>query len=410
MATQQHRQQQALPLHLTLAMLPLLASRTALQLSKNGLNHLNAHSPDLCPPILTKLQRAWTDLQSDTALAKAVEAEAKKRTIELLTGVYKYNHSSFTRDTDEPPAVLTLGSARLLDYGCKSLDAPTVFLIPSLINRYYIMDLTKKLSLARFLRDNGFHVFMVDWGMPSVTERHFNTALYVTEILVPMAEWIRTNTTGSVTYGGYCMGGLLALALACIRPELADNAAFFATPWDFMAPGFPRFAMGEKEIADLKEHLNSRNEIPAELIHVLFHYANPNAFHNKLRDFAHMDPSSPNTQDFVAIEDWANDGVTMTKGVAEDCLISWVQYNQPARKEWRVGGQIIDPQKLNMPCFVAAPQDDKIVPANCALPLANLLKKRTIIEPRSGHVSMMAGRHRKSALWEPFCSWLKKVA
>lgn len=406
----QHRQQQALPLHLALTMLPWLTSRAALQLSKSGLTHWNEPLPGLCPPLLARLQKAWIDLQNDTNLAKAVEAETKKRTVELLTGVYKYNQSRFTRDIEEPETVLKAGNARLLDYGSYSQQAPAVFLIPSLINRYYIMDLTRKLSFARYLREQGIRVFIADWGTPSAEQRHFNTALYVTEILVPMAEWIRMNTANSVTYGGYCMGGLLVLALACIRPELTDNLAVFATPWDFNAPGFPRFAMEEYEIAELKSYLNSRDAMPAELIQTLFHYANPNTFQTRLREFAHMDPESPATQDFIAIEDWANDGVTMTRGVAEDCLIGWVQYNQPARKQWRVGGQVIDPQKLNIPCFVAAPKDDKIVPSDCALPLATELKQCTLIEPRSGHVSMMAGRHRKSALWEPFSEWLKDVA
>jgi polyhydroxyalkanoate synthase len=139
---------------------------------------------------------------------------------------------------------------------------------------------------------------------------------------------------------------------------------------------------------------------------MLFHYANPQAFQNKLRGFAAMDGKNPATLDFLAIEQWVNDGVAMTRGVAEDCLIGWAQQNLPAQGGWRVGGQIIDPERLDIPCFIAAPRDDRIVPSECALPLAALLKNRTVTEPRSGHVGMMAGRNRKSVLWEPFCEWI----
>ncbi len=408
--TPQHNIQQALPLHLTMALTPLLASRTALHPSMRGLAGWSTPLTSLYPPPLANLQKSWTSLQNNPLLAKAVEKEAEKRIAELLKGVDNYNKSAFTRDIDEAQAVIAIGSSRLLDFGSQGSKNPAVFLIPSLINRYYIMDLTQKLSFAHYLRNFGLHVFIVDWGSPSDTERHFNTALYVTEILVPMTEWIRTHTRGSLTYGGYCMGGLLALALACIRPDLADNLALFATPWDFSVPAFPRFTMNENEMEALRDAINSRNEIPPELIHMLFHYANPCAFQNKLRELAHMDMNSPSAQDFLAIEHWVNDGVPMTKGVASDCLIGWVQHNQPARKEWRVGGQIIDPEKLRMPCFIAAPKDDRIVPSDCALPLTKLLRNCTLIEPSSGHVSMMAGRNRKSALWEPFYEWMRDIA
>lgn len=401
----QHNLQQALPLHLTLAMLPLLLSRAALTVSKKESAHLNFQSADLSHPLLANMHKAWKSLQNDADLAKAVEAEAEKRTTELLTGIDIYHKCDFRRDIEDPKSVLQSGSARLLDYGCDSANAPVVFLIPSLINRYYIMDLTRKLSFARYLGERGIRVFIVDWGYPSSAEQNFNCSLYVTEVLIPMAEWIRKNTLGKITYGGYCMGGLLSMALACIRPELADNIAFFATPWDFSAPGFPRFAMQENDIASLKGYINCRKEIPPELIHMLFHYANPCAFQSKLREFACMDHNSQATRDFIAIEHWVNDGVAMTRGVAEDCLIGWAQCNQPARKEWRVGGHIIDPANLNIPSFVAAPNDDKIVPSDCAVPLAGLLENCTLIEPDSGHVGMMAGRQRKSALWEPFCEW-----
>lgn len=404
--THPHNRQQALPLHLLMTMLPLLASRSALLPSKHGSAPLKLPPSESLPASAASLQKAWNDLQDDSNLALAVEEEAQKRTAELLAGIQNFRQYDFKRDVTEPDAVMTVGGARLLDYGNDHADAPVVLLIPSLINRYYIMDLTRRLSFARYLREQGVRVFIVDWGTPSPKQHYLNCALYVTEILVPMAEHIRKATAGPLTYGGYCMGGLLAMALACTRPELVDKIAFFATPWDFLAPGFPRFALEEAEIGELKKHIDARDTIPAEFIHLLFHYANPCAFQNKLREFAAMDPAAPATQDFIAIEQWATDGIDMTRGVAHDCLIGWTQYNHPARGEWYVGGRAVMPQALKMPSFVAVPRDDRIVPTDCALPLAAQLKYPTVIEPHSGHISMMAGRRRKSALWEPFREWL----
>jgi poly(3-hydroxyalkanoate) synthetase len=400
-------QQGALPLHLTLAMLPWLACLQALPLSKSGLNGLSALPPGRLPGA-QKLREAWNALLEDPLLAQAAETEARKRATQFLEGLYQYQQNDFARDVDEPGAVFTQGSAKLLSYGTQD-GAPAIFLIPSLINRYYILDLTQRLSLARYLRARGFSVFVVDWGEPGTGERDFNCALYVTETLVPMAEWIRAHTSGPLIPTGYCMGGLLALALARIRADLADAAAFLATPWDFSAPEFPRFSLREEEIEVVAGYIDGRETMPAETIHTLFHCANPYAFQSKLRQFARMDKSHPATQEFLAVEHWVNDGIPMTRGVAHDCLIGWTQRNAPASGQWRVGGQGVDPEKLRMPCFVAVPQDDRIVPSSCALPLAKLLPKATLIEPRSGHISMMVGSRRKANLWEPFSEWVEEL-
>jgi len=396
-------QQGALPLHLTLAMMPWLAASSALPLSKNASSGWSGSYPN---PHAEKMAGAWQALLRDPKLAQSVEAEARKRAVEFLNSVHRYQCTDFARDVGEPPTVLTLGAARLLDYGAGDKNAPVIFLIPSLINRYYILDLTKKLSFAHYLRAKGVHVFIVDWGVPSEDERHFNCALYVTEVLAPMAEWIRTHTNKSILLGGYCMGGLLSLALAQIRPDLVRGLACFATPWDFSAPHFPRLAFNEEELSQWERYINSADELPAETIHTLFHSANPYAFQNKLREFSQMDPAHPAAYEFLAIQHWVNDGVPMTRRAGHDCLIDWVQYNAPARGGWRVGGQVIDPRKLRLPCFIAAPRDDKIVPSDCALPLAALIKKCTLIEPVSGHVGMIVGSRRKHALWEPFAEWV----
>ncbi len=398
--------QGALPLHLTLAMLPWLASNAALQLSKSGLSVSSAMPVMGASPAAAKLGLAWRKLLSDPKLAQAAEAEARKRAAKFLQGLSHYQKVPYERNVEEPACVLKAGAVRLLSYACDKPDAPVVFLIPSLINRYYILDLAQKISFARYLQGCGIQVYIVDWDTPSEHEKNFDCGLYVTQVLVPMAQWIRNHSGGPVILGGYCMGGLLSLALAQISPDLADGLALFAAPWDFFAPSFPRVAMQGVPEEIVSGYVNGRDLLPAETIHTLFHCANPYAFQNKISEFAGMNPDSPATQEFLAVEHWVNDGVAMTRGVARDCLIEWSQRNAPASGQWRVGGQVIDPRKLTLPCFIAAPQDDRIVPSDCARPLAQLLKHHRLVEPRSGHVGMMVGSRRKTGLWEPFTQWI----
>lgn len=394
-----HHKLAALPLHLTLAMLPWLASNAALQRSKDDWPHWNlAQNP-------SELANLWQRLSLDHALAQATEAEAKNRITQFLEGVLRYQETSYQREKETTPVVYAHGNVRLLDYGGDALGEP-VLLIPSLINRYYILDLAPRLSLAHYLAKHGKRVFLVDWGTPGGVENALDCEGYILKHLVPMTEVVQQVTAKHVTAIGYCMGGLLALGLTVARPDLVCSLACLATPWDFSVPEFPKNPILGSTLESLGPFLSSKGLLPEEFIQMLFHLAQPYAFQKKMRDFQAMRSGGQDIKDFLAIERWVQDGVPMTRGVAEDCLIHWMQNNMTARLQWKVKGKIVNPASLSIPLFVAAPKDDRIVPSACALPLAIGAQRLTLIEPASGHVGMVVGKRRKMALWEPLLAWI----
>jgi poly(3-hydroxyalkanoate) synthetase len=59
-----------------------------------------------------------------------------------------------------------------------------------------------------------------------------------------------------------------------------------------------------------------------------------------------------------------------------------------------------------MPCFVAIPGRDRIVPPASAAALAALIKNATVHEPTAGHIGMTAGATAETALWRPLRDWI----
>lgn len=398
-----------LPFHLGLAMTHWWTSNAVLQLAKNGLQYWS-------PPLRTSprdkgkemdLQR-WSELfAADPALQKEVQKEAHQRLVSLLHGVDAYQTHPYERTLKEPPVRWKRGHARLLDYAPSATsDAPVILFIPSLINRYYILDLTEKRSLARHLADEGFRPFILDWGSPGREEMGFGCSQYVTEYIIDALEEIHDLTGRPAILAGYCMGGLLALAAAQIRPELTEGLALLATPWDFHSDDFHRIDMDEKTLKQLRSLINAEDTLPPYVIQMWFYAINPWVFHAKFRHFSQMDPDSEAAQDFMALENWVNDGVPMTRKVARECLIDWAHHNTPATKQWKIAGMPIDPELVECPAFVAAPLNDHIVPVECAMKLTTLLPDVTTVNPPSGHVSMVVGHKAPQELWHPFMRWL----
>ncbi len=124
----------------------------------------------------------------------------------------------------------------------------------------------------------------------------------------------------------------------------------------------------------------------------------------KFARFAELDPRSAEALGFVAIEDWLNDGVALGAEVADECLRGWYGENRPARGGWRLAGDAVRPERIAVPCLVAIPTRDRIVPPASAAALAASLPGATLLRPNGGHVGMVAGGNARQELWTPLAA------
>lgn len=387
-----------LPMHLLLSMGCWLSSPFGWQCAKS----------DLLPLKLKNQLSNQSQNQSSEALKSAIQHEAKNRTSEMLAGVLRYYETLYQRNVPEPPTIWQRGSARLLDYGQKVADPKSIVLfIPSLINRYYILDLEEERSFLRYLSSCGIYPLVLDWGEPSAAEIDFNCADYVTKILSPAIDFIAKISAQPIAIAGYCMGGVLALAAAKLKRKKISSLALFATPWDFHCPEFTPFVLEEKWQLEMAKQIAGQKTLPAEMIQSLFYLTDPFVFEHKFRRYADLEPNSRIAKDFVALEHWVNDGVPMTSGAAHDCLLGWAQENRLATGQWVVGGKKITPPSAALPTFIAIPKNDHVVPFECAMPLARNVRNAHIIHPSAGHVGMIVGRSAKRELWQPYVAWLE---
>ena len=113
-------------------------------------------------------------------------------------------------------------------------------------------------------------------------------------------------------------------------------------------------------------------------------------------------------QHFLAVEQWVNDGVPLTRPVAEECLVDWPQGNILASHQWKIGRKWIEPESIKAPTLAVIPTRDRIVPQGCAIPLAASLPRCEVIEPDTGHVGMVVGARAKKLMWEPVAAWINK--
>ena len=398
-----------LGLHLTTAITTWLSSANALPLWKPSSPGSNPMPGAITwhPSLRERGAELFKDLETadPDALRIAVGREVRHRLDELERGIRLYRHHPYRRTPTKAPVAWRAGTTRLLDYGAGQ-DGVPLLVIPSLINRGYILDLWPERSFVRALAQAGFRPFLIDWDRPGEAEQRFDLSDYIGGRLRAALSAISATTGRAPVLVGYCMGGLLAAALACLQPRDVSGLILLATPWDFHAekPALARALAGS--VAPWMPFFNALGVMPLDVIQGLFSALDPFMVVRKFCAFARLDAQSERAQEFVALEDWLNDGVPLAAGVARDCLIGWYGENTPGRGTWKVAGQTIDPAAIKVPTLVVVPEQDRIVPPLSARPLAQAIPHATVLNPALGHIGMVSSRRAPGELWPQVTGWL----
>ena len=365
-------------------------------------------APLLDQDLLERIERARAS-GAHYQLVAAVLAETASRWGGFWEGIARYCEHPYSRADADRPVFLRDGNARLFAF---AESGPPILAVPSLVNSSDVLDLLPDRSLMRTLAAAGFRPFLVDWGAPEADAADWTVDRYVTRRLAPMAAAVREATGETPILVGYCMGGLLAAALAALRPEDVRGLALLATPWDFHAPSPDDARMVAGMAGPFGQAAAASGGVPADLLQVLFFALDPTLAARKYRRFARMDQTSEAARLFVAMEDWVNGGPDLAAPVAEAVLKTWYGENATATGRWRVGGRIVDGRSYPGPLLIAAPNRDRIVPPESARAFAVGADpaRTTLLDVRGGHVGMIVGHESARQLWEPLTGWLRKVA
>ena len=213
-------------LHLAIQNLTFLSSIAGLPSLNGGLPNWNARLKNQADHLASAF-----DAYEPEQVRAAVEAEVQTRLAAFAKGVQAFETVSRPKLLKPLPIVWTEGTTELRHAAAPG--AP-VILVPSLINRARILDLQARRSLHRYLASQSLDTYLVDWDGPGDEEHEFAIDDYVAR-LGRIVAWVSETTGRKPAIVGYCMGGLLALALAHRRQDELAALALLATPWDFGA-------------------------------------------------------------------------------------------------------------------------------------------------------------------------------
>lgn len=352
------------------------------------MNETSALAPKLSAP-----QHRPRPLPLFLDLLRSETAREPARAKRALKGLRRYQEYPRRPPPAPMPALAERLGAALRDYGG---SGPPVLFVPSLINPPTVLDLSPERSLLRRLAADGHRVLLLDWGWPDASRRTLSVTGHVEEILLPLLAGLGE----PAILVGYCLGGTMALGAA--RAGGAKAVAALAAPWRFA--GFPDEARGQ--LASLWAGARGGAEplglLPMEVLQSAFWSLDPARTVAKFEAFAAAEGAK--ADEFVTLEDWANDGPPLAAAAARELFEDFFAADLPGRGLWRVADTPVDPSTLPCPFLNIVSTVDRIVPHESAAAAGERL------DLSLGHVGMVVGSRARHALWDPLSDWLSRTA
>lgn len=311
--------------------------------------------------------------------------------------------------TTPKAAVFSDGTATLYRYRPRSsglAHRTPVLLVPSLINRWYVLDLRAGASVAEHLVEAGHDVFVLDWGIPEDEDRYLTWDDVNARLARMVRRTCRASGAEQVALLGYCIGGTLAAIYTALNPDRVAALVNLAGPIDFSHAGMLRDLV-DPSFFDA-ESMGSAGNVSAEQMQSGFVALRPTGQIGKwvtLADRAH-DPLRRKA--FHVLEAWASDNIPFPGEAYVTFITELYQRNALVSRTHYVAGRLVDLSKIECPILSVGASNDAICPFAAAEALnecSGSSDTDTLVVP-GGHVGAVVGSKAAKVLYPKMSEWL----
>jgi len=287
-----------------------------------------------------------------------------------------------------------------------------LLLVYALINKPFIFDLGPGRSFVEFMVDQGFDLYLLDWGAPGTEDQHTTFDDYVTEYLArAVRKMLRVSGAPEFSMLGYCLGATLATVYAALYPEAPlRNLILLTAPLDFS--GAPEGSMAmwlEEERLDVDRIVGAFGNVPGELIRFWAKLLKPveNFVGAYVNVWKNLDDEQA-VQGWQAINRWVEDVIPFAGSAFRQFVLEYVRGNELIQGQHEVKGQRVDLASIGAALLNVVAQYDHLVAPSQSESIVELVSSedKELRAIPSTHVGIMASGRARYKLWPELVEWL----
>ncbi len=298
-------------------------------------------------------------------------ADGLKRMVDDLTDrtpVEERNPFQVGKDVGKTPGKVIFQNRliELIQYTptTPEVGSDPVLIIPPWIMKFYILDLTPKQSLIKYLVDQGKTVFIVSWKNPTAEDRDLTMDDYLDLGLLEALKAVTTIVPRcKVNTVGYCIGGTLlaigAAALARDGDDTIKSVSLFTAQTDFTEPGEIKRMLGESQVSFVESAMWKQGYLEATNMGGAFKAMKPAdlVWGPRVNRYFLGKEAEPN--ELMA---WSEDATRMPYRMHTDYLRQLYLSNDLAVGEYKVHGEPVSLADIRVPIFAVGTTTDHVAP------------------------------------------------
>ncbi|MEZ4300533.1 MAG: alpha/beta fold hydrolase [Polyangiaceae bacterium] len=281
-----------------------------------------------------------------------------------------------------------------------------LLLVPSLINRWYVLDLREKASFAGAMVRAGIDTYCLDWGIPEDEDRYLTWE----NVLSRLGRAVRMvqRHTGAPKVGilGYCMGGTLSTIWTALNQDRVAALINLAGPIDFSHAGLLGH-MVQPGWFDVGA-ISAAGNVSPQQMQSGFVAMRPTLQMAKWIGLAARAGDKDAREAFDALEEWSNDNVPFPAAAYETYISELYQKNKLIAGTHHVAGKRVDLKNVTCPVLTIVAERDAICPPPAAKGLnehSGSTDKSVIMVP-GGHVGAVIGSKASKIMYPQTAAWL----
>ncbi|MBV9309358.1 MAG: alpha/beta fold hydrolase [Solirubrobacterales bacterium] len=285
-----------------------------------------------------------------------------------------------------------------------------VLLVFALINRPDIFDLRPGSSFVEFLLDEGFDVFLIDWGYPEEEDSDVGLEQYVCdELHWGIREVLRHSGHEELTLLGWCIGGTLCLLYAGLHEQSpVRNMALLTTPVDTEGSLYGTWVGPDS--FDVEYVASGYKAIPGQAIDLANKMMKPvtNYWTTYRRLWESVLAGNARRDAYQSMARWVADNPPFPAAAYRDWITWMYKENRLVTGTMRLRGRRVDLGSVDQNLLVVTAGADHIAPPQGTKPLLGLVGSEdvTSIDRPGGHIGLMAGSKARDEIWPDIAAWL----
>jgi polyhydroxyalkanoate synthase len=285
-----------------------------------------------------------------------------------------------------------------------------LLLVPSLINRHYVLDLMPGKSLVEYLVAEGVDVFLIDWGTPGDEDRLL-TFDEITDRYLGRALRRACTVAGSEKAHvlGYCLGGTLAVIHAAVHQERIASLTALAAPVQFSDGGLLS-AWTRVQSFDVNALTEAFGNAPWPMMQSAFQLLRPTlvlpklvGVFNKTVTARTPEEMQDFLQGYLALDAWGNDNVSFPGACYRRYVEELYRGDALVQGTFTLSGRPARLENITCPTLAVTFEHDGIVPPKSAQVLLERVgtppADRELLHLQGGHVGAVVSRAAGKVLW-----------